>query len=177
MKKDKDHKKTYSHKKDEGGGEGKVKRKKNELEALKEKCEEYLSGWKRAQADYQNLKKESERQRQEFVKFANEGLILELLDVYSNYRLAFDHTPEDARQEGWMKGFEHVLSQMWTLLEAKGVAQIETEGKEFDPMYHEAVEDARKQETKESNDQKIKNEVQPGFTLHGRVIRPAKVVV
>lgn len=166
------------------------------LKILEKKCDEYLDGWKRAQADYQNLKKETAKWREDFVKFASSELVIELLDVYSNFKLAWDHLDESKRKEPWAVGFDHIRKQLWDVLERHGVEEIKTVGEKFDPTKHEAVKKILKHEGmktqgrdihaydnthKESrgkvNDDVVTKEVHPGFTLHGRIVRPAKVEV
>ncbi len=153
----------------------------NELEELKKKCEEYLEGWKRAKADYANLQKEIARERQEMAKFAALDLIHQLLDVYSHMKLAFQHIPDSVKKEPWMVGFEHIQKQIWDVLKGQGVEAIPTVGHPFDPHVHEAVEQKEKETGKGQDGSEkadvVVTEVSPGFTLQGRVIRPAKVVV
>ena len=102
---------------------------------LQDKCEEYLSGWKRAQADYHNLEKEMANKRQEWVKMANADILIQLLPVYDNLKLALKHA---GKRSDWVIGVEHVANQFRKVLEENGVEEIETVGQEFDPEIHEA---------------------------------------
>lgn len=146
----------------------------NELEELKKKCEEYLNGWKRAQADYQNLVKETANWRAEFVKFANENLVLELLPILDNFEAAFSLVPESHRAAPVAVGFAHIKKQLEDFLKENGVDRIKTVGEKFDPTRHEAVEH-RQVEGAEQN--VVIEEKRAGYMLNGKVARPAKVVV
>lgn len=149
--------------------------KKSEVEQLREKCDEYLNGWKRAQADYKNLQKSVADERGQMRKFAAEGVIVPLLDIYSNFQMALEQLPEGDRDNGWVVGFGHIAKQLGDLLEQEGVQRIETVGKEFDPRVHEAVQD--ESSNKGNGKQIISKEVRPGYTLADKVIVPAKVIV
>jgi len=112
-----------------------------ELEELRNKCDEYLNGWKRAQADYMNLKKQTEEDRSRWIKMANLNLIEELLPVYDNFKLATEHIPEEQRNQGWVVGIEHIKNQLRNFFTSQGVEErIVKEGDEFDVSVMEAVE-------------------------------------
>ncbi len=144
------------------------------IKALEEKNEEYLNGWKRAKADYLNFKKDSEKEKKNIIQFANAGLILELLPILNNFKTAFAHLPEDRKEDEWAAGIGHIKKQMVDFLGGMGVEEIKTVGEKFDPEFHEAVE-KRKEEGKEEDI--ILEEKMPGYTLYGKTIMPAKVVV
>lgn len=146
---------------------------KKEIESLKQQAEEYLNGWKRTKADYENLQKEHDRHQIEFIQFANSGLILELLPLVEHFKQAFRHLPEELKNSDWVKGIEHIQAHLNHILASQGVAEIPTVGQKFDPSRHEAVEEIK-------NDQPagtIVEEVRAGFSLHGRVIQAARVKV
>lgn len=148
----------------------------DELTLLKKKCEEYLAGWQRAKADYSNLKRENEKNREEFVSFANAALLAELIPVYDNFKKAFSCAPTDNNKEwnNWMTGIGYIKKQMWDFIQKFGVEEIETVGKSFDPELHESV-GIKKSEEHSSGD--IIKEVYPGYTIHGKLLSPAKVIV
>lgn len=143
-------------------------------EKLVKQAEENLAGWQRATADYENLKKECEKNRIEYVSYANANLIMELLPVYDNFKAAFNCVPEKERNNAWLVGFEHIKSQIKALLDANGVEEIATDGEKFDPEFHEAVESEKVIGKKEGI---ILRTVKSGYKLHGKVIQAAKVVV
>ena len=147
----------------------------SELKIAKEKMEEYLNGWKRAKADYSNLKKEFEKKEKEIVQFANATLILDIMPIYDNFKLAWKHIPEEHKKNNdWLKGIEAIKKQFSDLLKKLGLEEISTEGKKFDPELHEAVA-KEKVEGKESGI--ILEEIKSGYKLYDKVLEPAKVKV
>lgn len=145
-----------------------------QLELAQKKEQEHLDGWKRAKADYLNLKKETEKRQQEFIQFANAALVAELLPVFDHFKLALQHVPAEQKKAEWVIGFFHIKKQFEDFLKQLDIEEIKTVGEKFNPELHEAV----------SHDQKegfetdaIFEEVKAGYTLHGKVIYPAKVKV
>ncbi len=161
----------------------KSKQKKNEPEVkavqeLEEKCEEYLAGWKRALADYENLKQDVEARVGEGKKRIKEALAHELLPVVDNFQQALHHAPPpDADQqtiENWLVGVGFIAKQFEDVMKSMGIEKIETTGQIFDPNLHDAVS-TRSEENK--NDQEILEEITQGWKMDEQVIRPAKVVI
>ncbi len=145
-----------------------------ELEQLKVKAEEYLNGWKRAKADYLNFKKDSEKRFEEIIQFANAALLAELLPIFDHLKLAVRHIPPDQKEIDWVQGFVHIKSQFGEFFKKLGIEEIKTVGEKFDPEFHEAVV-SKEHEGIASGI--IFEEVKAGYTLHGKVINPAKVKV
>lgn len=143
-------------------------------EKWEEKAKEYLAGWQRAKADYDNLQKDVVRQKTEYVKFANANLLMELLPVYDNFKIAFKSIPEEQKQNSWVVGFDHIKNQLWKLLEDNGVKEIKTIGENFDPEKHEAVESI---DDKDAKEDEIIKEIKAGYLWHDKVIQAAKVTV
>jgi molecular chaperone GrpE len=141
------------------------------LVAEKEKAEQYLANWQRAQADFINYKRRVEQEREERSKFANLELILNLLPVLDDFERAFSTIPEEYCQAGWVEGARLVERKLRSVLEAQGVSPIEAMGEPFDPSLHEAVRQAC------GEDGVVVGEVEKGYKLHDKVIRPTKVVV
>lgn len=139
---------------------------------LQAKCEEYLAGWKRAQADYQNLKREHGEQMKRLTEIVNAGLLTQLLPIIDHYDLAIKHVPEEQSGEEWAQGFYHIRKQFDDFLTKNGVKRIATVGKQFDPHLHEAVgvKDGEQ-------DNVVLEETQAGYMLGEQVLRHAKVVV
>ncbi|MCC6563429.1 nucleotide exchange factor GrpE [Candidatus Uhrbacteria bacterium] len=148
-------------------------------EELQAKCHEYLEGWKRAQADYQNLKKESEREKAEFAKYANERLLSDLLPALDQFGLALRFIPdtsslpetEKKKWENWLLGIKAVNTLWEQAATVAGLERIKTEGA-FDPTKHEAVGE---EEGEESGT--IIRSTQDGWMLNGKVLRPSKVII
>ncbi|MBT5337917.1 nucleotide exchange factor GrpE [Candidatus Falkowbacteria bacterium] len=163
----------------------KAKKQLSKLEKLEQQSVEYLDGWKRAQADYQNLIKESEEKRKEYVKYANANLIVELLPILDNFKTAFNQIPENDKDSPWVVGFGYIKKQLEDFLQQNGVECIKTVGEQFDPSLHEAVENnvgtdcdpsATPNETSADEGEIIK-EIRSGYTLNNKVVQVAKVIV
>lgn len=145
-----------------------------EIELLKKKNEEYLNGWKRAKADYINYKKEQEKSAGELIRYANAAMVMELLPIFNNMKLAAKHIPEDEKKHEWVKGLLQINKQFKTFLENLGITEIKTLGEKFDPELHEAISHDEKDEI--SKDM-IFEEVNPGYKMHDKVLIAAKVKV
>jgi len=154
---------------------------KNETSSACSQCDEYLAGWKRARADYENAKKDAERERGEFVKYANERLLHDLLPAIDQFGLAMKHLPDtsllpdDQRKpwENWLKGVRAVQSSWEQAVGVVGLERVPTDGA-FDPSLH----DAAGKETAEGVEAgTIVRVIQDGWRLHGKVLRPARVIV
>ena len=141
------------------------------LEYTKQKAAEYLDSWKRAQADFINYKRRAEQEKREMGDYANTQLILALLPVLDDFKRAFDAIPPKLTKMGWVEGIKLVERKLWTTLEAQGLSPIETEGQTFDPNLHEAVMHTK------GEDGKIVQEIQKGYKLYDKVIRPSQVAV
>ncbi|MBI5621323.1 nucleotide exchange factor GrpE [Candidatus Falkowbacteria bacterium] len=136
--------------------------------------DDYKNQWLRAMADYQNLKKDHARDREEWVKYSNAGLLLELLPVVRHFKEAMKHVPADQASLEWVVGIQHIKKQFDEFLARLGVTEIATVGEQFDPQRHEAI---GQQTVADRADGEILEEVQAGYALQGKVIEPAKVIV
>lgn len=152
--------------------------KESEYLKLKEeadKAQEYFDRILRLQADFDNIRKRMEKERQEFVKFANEGIVLELLNILDDLERAAELTQSEHQDlSAFLKGVEMILAHLYEMLKENGVKPIETEGKIFDPHFHEALMQI---EDKNLPEHTIVEELQKGYMLNDRVIRTAKVKV
>jgi molecular chaperone GrpE len=152
--------------------------KKSEVEQLKgdaAKAQEYWDRLLRQQADFENIRKRLERDRQEFQKFAHEDVIVDLLDVLDDLERSVEAA--EAKQENFevfLKGIEMILAHLYELLRRKGVTPVVAKGQKFDPNCHEAL---MQTETTEHEDGEVIEELQKGYRLNDRVIRTAKVRV
>ena len=145
---------------------------KKELEQTKKQAQEYLSGWKKAQADFINYRKQQEERQKEFIQFANESLILEILPILESFEKAIIETPEQ-KDKVWLEGVKRIKQNLESLLKARGLERIETKGM-FSHELHEVVEHEIIKKLKPGT---IIKELVPGYKLAGKVIRPAKVKV
>ena len=146
-----------------------------ELKEEAEKAKEYWDKILRLQADFDNSRKRLEKEKQDFVKFANEGIILELLNVLDDLERTVG-LAESQHQDlsSFLKGVEMILAHLYEMLKEYGVKPIEAEGKLFDPHLHEAMMQV---ENKEIPEHTVTEEMQKGYLLNDRVIRTAKVKV
>jgi molecular chaperone GrpE len=131
-----------------------------ETEELQKKSEEYLNGWKRERADFINYKKDEMERIGTLLKYANEELILKILPILDNLNLAAQHISDP--------GVAQIQKQLEDFLKKEGIEHVEVIGKEFDPNTMDAVE---------GDGDTVSEEVQRGYTLHGKLIRPAKVKI
>ena len=141
---------------------------KKQLEEAKARCEEYLNGWKRERADFLNYKKEEMERIGQMIKYANEELILKIIPILDNIYLAETHVPEELKDHEWTKGFNQIKTQLVEFLKKEGIEEIEVLGKEFDPSTMETVD---------GDGETVAEEVQKGYTMHGKIIRVARVRV
>jgi len=148
------------------------KKKKSQAVSLDQKCQEYLLGWQRAQADYENLKKESESKIEQLGSLIKTNLLSDLIPIVDNFEQATAHVPENQQKEGWVVGIFQIKRQLEEFLKENGLEKIETVGQKFDPLLHEAVG----QEKSEKKDIIIK-QVSSGYQYQGKTIVPAKVIV
>lgn len=131
-----------------------------------DKSEEYLNGWKRALADYENLKKEIGSEKEKDRNRIKESLVYDLLPVIDNFEQAVAHAPNlDGAQKSWLDGVLFIKKQFEDVMQGLGLEKISV-GDVFDPNLHEAVGEAEEMK-----------EVSSGWMLNGKVIRPAKVII
>lgn len=147
---------------------------KDELQVLKEQCEQYKSGWLRAQADYQNLQKEIENRRSEWIKMSEVQILEDFIPVYDNFKKAFGHEVKDGQWENWKKGIEYIMKQFGDILNQYKIEEIKTVGEMFNPELHEAVGE---EEAEGKPEGEILREVDPGYKVGDKVIKCAKVIL
>ncbi len=143
------------------------------IKELELKRDEYLEGWRRAQADYQNLKREHEEQIRKIGEIGAIGFVEKLLPIIDHFEMAINHVPNSKKDENWVKGFYHIKKQFDDMLSELGVKRIESVGKKFDPQLHDAV----KQEESGAKEDEIIKEIKAGYMFGDSVIRPSKVIV
>ena len=134
-------------------------------------AQRYLDNWRRAEADFENYKKRVEQDRAESARFASTAVILNILPVLDDLDRAFKSLPEKLAHLTWTDGMRLIHRKLQATLEAQGVTEIKATGETFNPSVHEAVGETAGEEGR------IIEEAQRGYKLHGRVIRPAFVIV
>lgn len=125
----------------------------------------------RTQANFENYRKQQEKRTEEIRNFAGKDMILQVLPLLDNFNLALKNTKCEKGE--FIKGIELIYSQLYSFLESNEVRAIETKNKIFDPFYHEALIKV----DSDLPENTIVEELQKGFTLHGKVIRHAKVKI
>ncbi len=138
---------------------------------VKSEAETYLDNWKRTQADFLNYKRRCEQEKEDTVKFGNSMLLLALLPVLDDLQRALGSVPKDIDNIPWVEGIRLIERKFNKCLDSQGVKVIKTEGEAFDPNIHEAALHV------DGEDGMIINELQKGYKLYDRVIRPAMVAV
>ena len=145
-----------------------------QLEEESKKAEEYLEQWKRSAAEFSNYRKRNDKEKGELVKFSNAILITRLLPILDDLDRAFQTLPTNMRDLTWIDGIALVERKLQALLEQDGLTAIEAQGKPFDPILHQAI---MYEETAEHDDGAVMEELQKGYKLKDRVIRPTLVKV
>jgi molecular chaperone GrpE len=144
-----------------------------ELAETKAKSEEHLYNWQRSAADFSNYKRRTDEERAQLSQFSTAILIGRLLGVLDDFDRALENVPPEAH-DAWIEGVKLVERKLRGVLESEGVTPIEAVGQVFDPNLHEAV---AHEESTEHADNEVIGEVQRGYRLHDRVIRPSLVRV
>ncbi|PIQ92212.1 MAG: nucleotide exchange factor GrpE [Parcubacteria group bacterium CG11_big_fil_rev_8_21_14_0_20_39_22] len=153
-----------------------IKKLRVKLKDSEEKAREYLTGWKRAQADLINARKRDEEEKRNFSRIATEDLISNIIPVLDSFTMAFsDKEAWEKADKNWRIGVEYIHSQLLKVLEDRGLSEVDPLGQEFDPREHESSghEDVSKIE----DNNKIVRVIQKGYKLGEKSIRPARVVV
>ena len=145
-----------------------------ELEQTQAQAAEYLDGWQRARAEFANYKKRVEAERGELRESSNASLLLKLLPVVDDFERAFQALPEDLEGSTWVDGFAMIQRKLQSILESENVIPLEATGQPFDPEWHQAV---LQEETSEYPDGYVSEEMQRGYLLGRRVLRPSMVKV
>lgn len=146
----------------------------NELEEVKAQATEYLDGWQRAQAEFANYKKRQEAEWAQVRSRVTGDVLRSILPAVDDFERALSASPDDVDQSTWREGILLIKAKLDTILQSEGVTPIETEEQTFDPVYHEAV---TYEEVDGYEEGQIIGEVQRGYMLGERVLRPALVRV
>ena len=144
----------------------------DKLEQLNRKAAEAEEKYLRNMAELENFRKRKEKERLEYLKYANESLIAEIIPIMNNFDLAFSAAEKNPATHNFAVGVEMILKQMKDLFKAYGVTEINPIGEPFDPHFHEAIEH---DETDQSEGVVVVEVVKKGYKLHERVIQPATV--
>ncbi len=168
-------KKKVSEKKDKVKIVDHLKEMETRLESVEQEAKEAHDRFLRVSAEFENYKKRSAREMDEFRKFANESLIREMLTVVDNLERALNSSNNDNQTNSHIaEGVDMTLKEILKVFEKFNVKPIEALGKPFDPNFHQA---AMREETNERPENTVLNELEKGYMIHDRLLRPAMVVV
>jgi molecular chaperone GrpE len=144
------------------------------LKKAQEEAAENYDRFLRASADLENYKKRVAKEKTDLIRYGNDELIKELLPVIDNLERALSHADAEGNEEGIRSGLEMTLQQFLGVLQRFGCTPICAEGECFDPNRHEAV---MEQATGDCDPGHVVSEVEKGYLLNDRLVRPAKVIV
>ena len=168
-------KKTGAAKKHKKKGHDLIKEMEAKLKAAQEESKETYDRLLRVSAEFENHKKRLAREMDEFRKFANESLIKEMLSVVDNLERAINSSSNaNQANPGLVEGVDITLKEILKIFEKFNVRPVESLKKRFDPSFHQAV---MTEETDDYPEHTVINELQKGYMMHDRLLRPAMVVV
>ena len=153
---------------------GEIEELKERLARAEQEAGDNKAGWQRTAADFANYRRRTDQDREATLGLANELLLRKLLAVVDDFDRALAAMPKELEHLGWIEGLWLVERKLRMLLESEGVTPIEALGKPFDPREHEAVVH---EETTEAADGTVIGELQRGYRIRDRVLRPALVNV
>jgi len=151
-----------------------VPRPEQEIEALKRERDDLYDRLLRKQAEFENYKKRTDREKSDFMQFASADLMKELLNVLDSFELALKNAATQTGGQTMLRGFELIYKQNQDTLARFGLKPIEAKGKTFDPHFHQAVST---QATDQAEENTVLEEMRKGYLLNGRLLRPAMVSV
>ncbi len=145
-----------------------------DLEAAREEARSNQEQYLRTLAEMDNLRKRTQREKEDIAKFSNENILREILPVIDNLERAIEHAKSQDDGAGLLEGVEMTLSQSNSVLQKFGVESLSSMGEAFDPAHHQAVGQL---ETTDVPANHVANELQKGYLLNSRLLRPAMVMV
>lgn len=149
------------------------KNQKKKVKELEGKIAELTTGWQRTQADFLNYKKQNADERLRLINSAGTDIVEQLLPVLDHFQLAAKHLPKNLQNDNWALGIKQIEKQFEGILFDNGLERIESVGQEFNPEYHEAIEEAKSDKLSGT----VIEEILSGYKFAGQVLRPAKVKV
>ena len=154
--------------------QARIKELNEKIQLLEKRVEEYLNGWKRAKADYINLKKEIGANQKTVIEFALAASVAKFLPVFDNLDTALKHLPQNLKDSEWTQGIGNIKKQFEGILQELGIEKIKTVGEKFNPEFHEAVIEEKKDGVEPGV---IFEEIKAGYMLGGKTFIAAKVKV
>ena len=145
-----------------------------QLEAAQQEAAENKAGWQRTAADFANYRRRTEQERDAMLGLANEALLSKVLSVADDFDRAIAAVPAERQGDGWVEGIAAIDRKLRLVLDSEGLSPIEAVGRPFDPHEHEAVVQEERPDVAEGT---VTAELQRGYRLRDRVLRPAMVAV
>jgi molecular chaperone GrpE len=145
------------------------------LAEVQERADRYHANWQRSAADFLNWKRRADQEKADATRLGEATVISELLRVLDDFERAFVALPAELRRLTWIEGVHMIWGKMFTIFESRGLTPIEALGRDFDPREHEAV--MREDDAEPSEQTAVVQELQRGYRLPDRVIRPTLVKV
>ena len=145
-----------------------------QLELAQQESAENKAGWQRTAADYANYRRRTEQDREQNLGLANEALLSKLLAIVDDFDRAIANMPDELAKAPWVDGIVAIDRKLRQLLDSEGLTPIEAAGQPFDPHQHEAIVQV---ETSKVPEGTITAELQRGYRLRDRVLRPSLVAV
>lgn len=154
-----------------------IKKLRDKIKTLESEKQEYLDKWQRERADFINYKKRSEEENRQFIKFANERLVEEIIPVLESFEMAFVNKKTwESLPEVWRKGIEYIHSQLLNVLKSKGLEELSPKKDEkFNPNIH--IAESIESTFDKNEDSVIIRVIKKGYGLNGKIIVAPKVVV
>lgn len=161
---------------DESNLDAVVKKLKEKLKNCEKEKQEYMDGWQRERADFSNFKKRVEQEKLDIIKYANEGLVEELVPVLDSFEMAYANRETwEKVDKNWRMGVEYIHTHLIKILKDNGIEETNPVGEKFDPALHVAEE--MESVTDDKKDGVILFVKKKGYSLNGRVIVAPKVIV
>lgn len=154
---------------------GKLKKLRETLLKCEEERKAYLEGWQRTKADFINARKRDQESAQARGERIKGDIILSILPVLDSFDRAFEHTSSEKAAGDWKEGVRQIKNQLSGIMKDLGITPIDPLGQAFNPEIHDSVEARAVEETE--NDGRIITVLEKGYSMNGKVIRAAKVVV
>jgi molecular chaperone GrpE len=145
-----------------------------EVKRLQDLADDYQGRALRAQADFDNFRRRTQKEKEELAQYATSKLVTELLSVLDNFERALVTTPTNPESEAFAKGVNMIFRQLDGVLKSEGLTAMETVGQPFNPEYHQAIMQVESEEYEEGI---VTEEVQKGYLLKDKILRPAMVKV
>jgi len=155
---------------------------KGQTDILRKQAEEYLDGWKRCKADFENYKKQQQDWAAHFRLYAAQEVLEDIIPVVDNFELAVNHIPQTPANQPWLDGVSHIKKQLEDVLAGRNVTAIETQaGDAFDPNIHECVVEPGREECRTNNgtpqELLVKKVVRKGYKIGEKLLRPTQVTL